>query len=231
MPGMHPPNIFGRLAVATATAIVIVALAILPFLSPAWVAFEQGRASAAEWTGFAPERLRSVTDAILHDLVIGPPTFDLALDGVPVLKPTEQSHMRDVRGVFAGFYALVVAAGVVLAGAAFLTRRSPGSRSAIWAAIRAAGKWLAVAIVVVGAVMAIAFDAAFEVFHRLFFKTGTYNFDPRTDRLVQLFPDQFWSETAMVVGGVILAAAIAVTVVAGRRVGRRADVSPEEAAA
>ena len=37
-------------------------------------------------------------------------------------------------------------------------------------------------------------------FHRIFFAGGTYLFDPRTERLVQLFPDQFWSETSIVLG-------------------------------
>ena len=67
-------NLGGRVAsVATglATAIVIVALTILPFLSPAWVAFEQGRAEAAAWTGYTTEELRVATDAILADLMFG----------------------------------------------------------------------------------------------------------------------------------------------------------------
>ena len=45
---------------------------------------------------------------------------------------------------------------------------------------------------------------AFEIFHRLFFAGGSYTFDPRTDRLVQLFPFDFWSETTLVVGGMIV---------------------------
>ena len=60
----------GRLAgllIGVATAIVIIAVAILPFLSPAWVGFEQDRAEAAAWTGFAPADLRTATNAILHD--------------------------------------------------------------------------------------------------------------------------------------------------------------------
>jgi integral membrane protein (TIGR01906 family) len=221
---MNLARLLGQLAVATAAAVVITALTIAPFLSPAWVAFEQDRAAAALWTGFAPGDLRSVTDAILHDLVIGPPAFDVALDGAPVLKPSERAHMQDVRGVFAGFYLVACGGGVLLAGAALLTRRSPGNRAVIWRAIRHGTRWLAATLVVVGALMAVAFDAVFEVFHRLFFKVGTYDFDPRTDRLVQLFPDQFWSETAMVVGAVIVIVAVAVAAVAGRRARRLGEV-------
>ena len=72
---------------------------------------------------------------------------------------------------------------------------------------------------VVGAFVVLAFEAVFEVFHRLFFSAGSYTFDPRTDRLVQLFPFQFWSETAIAVGAVALAAAILTTWHASRRAG------------
>ena len=51
-----------------ATAVVIVAIAMLPFLTPQWVAFEQGRAQATAWTGYTTPQLRAATDAILSDL-------------------------------------------------------------------------------------------------------------------------------------------------------------------
>jgi uncharacterized membrane protein len=66
-------------------------------------------------------------------------------------------------------------------------------------------------------VFGVAFDLAFEVFHRLFFAGGTYGFDPRTDRLVQLFPDQFWYETSIALGIVILVLALGLRLVAVRR--------------
>ena len=50
----------------------------------------------------------------------------------------------------------------------------------------------------------VAFDQAFEVFHELFFAGGTYTFDPATDRLVQLFPIQFWEETTLALGIVLV---------------------------
>ena len=118
------------LVIGISTALVIVALAILPFLTPAWVAFGQGRAQATAWTGFTEADLRTVTDAILADLVVGPPDFDVTLDGVPVLEERERQHMRDVRGVFAAFYALAAVGAVVLVAAFLLARgreRVPGS--------------------------------------------------------------------------------------------------------
>jgi integral membrane protein (TIGR01906 family) len=203
----------GWVAVAVATAVVLLAISIPPFLNPAWVSWEQGRADATAWTGYSTAELRTATNAILSDLILGPPRFDVAVAGEPVLSPAERSHMVDVRGVFLGLAVLAVVSVVVLV----VANRASRDRRAFWAAVRAGAAGLAVAVVAIGIVGAFAFDLAFEVFHRLFFAGGTYTFDPRTARLVQLFPERFWFETSTVVGVLILVLCAATWLVAGRR--------------
>jgi integral membrane protein (TIGR01906 family) len=201
--------------IAVATAIGVVAVTIPLFLNPIWVAFEQGRAQATAWTGFSDADLRTATDSILSDLVFGPATFDVAVAGTPVLEERERAHMRDVRGVFFGFFvaaAILVAVSVVMAA-----MRRPDQRPATWRAIRTGAVGLVGTLVVAGVVAFVAFDALFEVFHRLLFAGGSYTFDPRTDRLVQLFPFRFWQETAIAVGGVAIVVALALAAVANRR--------------
>jgi integral membrane protein (TIGR01906 family) len=201
---------------ALATAVVIVAVAILPFLTPAWVDFDQGWAGSIGATGFSHDELRTATGSILADLVVGPPDFDVAIRGVPVLNERERAHMRDVRSVFAGFALLALVAGIGLIGAVAGARRL-GHAERAWSAVRWGARGLAVGVVVAGVVAYFAFDTLFEAFHRVFFPGGTYTFDPTTDRLVQLFPDAFWSETTMAVGAVILVLTILVSRFAGRR--------------
>jgi integral membrane protein (TIGR01906 family) len=208
-------SLAGRAAsilVGVATAVVIVTAAVLPFLTPQWVAFEQGRSNAAAWTGYSTDELNAATGAVLSDLVVGPPDFDVAVRGEPVLDAREQGHMRDVRTVFLGLWALAALSVVVLALAA--RRRD---RGATWRAVRRGSLGLSVAVVALGVGSLVAFDAMFELFHRVFFPAGSYTFDPATERLVQLFPFQFWEETALVVGVVIVAVAFVVAAVAGRR--------------
>ena len=209
------------LATGVATALVVVALAILPFLNPVWVGFEQGRAEAAALSGFSPGDLAYVTNEILADLVIGPPDFDVELDGQPVLVEREREHMRDVRGVFAVFALTGVGAAALLL-LAYLGSRWFGvrSRAGFWRRLAGSGKAVAMVTVVGGVAGMVFFDLAFELFHRLFFPAGTYLFDPRTDRLVQLFPEQFWVETTIGVGIVVIVLSIALSVLAGRRAAR-----------
>ncbi len=201
----------GSILVGLATAVVIVAVAIAPLLSPPWVAFEQGRAEAAAWTGFSDGDLRVATDAILADLILGG-DFDVTLDGRPVLNDRERSHMADVRTVFRGLWVLALAGALILAIAT--GRADRGHR---WASVRRGALGLVISVVVVGVIGLVAFDQLFEVFHQMFFPAGSYLFDPTTDRLVQLFPFRFWEESATVAGSTIIALALVVAWFAGRR--------------
>ena len=56
---------------------------------------------------------------------------------------------------------------------------------------------------ILGAIAAVAFDTVFQVFHELFFPAGSFDFDA-SSKLIQLFPDQFWFETSLLLGVVIL---------------------------
>lgn len=214
------PERIAALATAVTASIVVIAIAILPFLTPTWVSFEQGRTHAAALAGFTEADLAIATNAILHDLVLGPPDFAVAVDGAPVLEERERSHMRDVRGVFAGFFLLAGVAAVGLVALVAGARRA-GHPERAWSAISTGMRGLIVGIVAAGVVAAVAFDQLFEIFHQLFFPAGSFTFDPRTDRLVQLFPFEFWSETTIVLGGVIVVVA-ALLSVATARLARRA---------
>ena len=195
-----------------AVALVILAVSIVPFFAPPWIAFAQDRAQAAAWTRFSAEDLRTATDAIVGDLILGPPEFDVEIGGAPVLDERERQHMRDVRVVFMGLYVAAAVSVVVLLVA---SRRR--DRVRLWRSIRRGAIGLVIATLVLGVVALVAFDQLFELFHRIFFPAGSYLFDPANDRLVQLFPFQFWEETAMAVGALIIALALLTAWIAWRR--------------
>lgn len=212
------------LVTGVALALVIVALAILPFLAPPWVAFAQGRAQADAWTGWTTGQLATVTNQVLADLVVGPPDFDATLDGVPVLNANERSHMRDVRGVFGAFF-LAAAGAAVLLAALLLASRGPGARARFWRRVERSGLAIAAVTVVGGLAGMLLFDQAFILFHEVFFPGGNYLFDPSTERLVQLFPQSFWVDSTIGVGVVVILLAL-LTAWAARRRGRAVERRP-----
>jgi len=217
----------GTVLVVLATPCVAVAVAVLLFLNPIWVGFDQGRSDVAQLTGYTPAQVSQVTGSILSDLVFGPPNFDVTVNGAPVLDVHERSHMADVRNVLMdlGLVALLAALILVATGLA--------SRGAwwFWRTVQAGGKVLVCGVVVVGLAFGFFFDQAFLLFHEIFFAPGTYMFDVRTEKLVQLFPDQFWSETSVAIAVAVLALALIVVFAAGRVAGRAAVAAPTSRAA
>jgi len=199
--------------VALATALVITGVAIALFFNPAWVSFAQSRADAAAYTGWTREQVDGVTRDIVLEVWFGPGTFEQQVAGRPVFDERERSHMADVRGVVLAFYALVAAGLAALVVAGVAARGSRWFRAAV--ALGAGG--LAVGAVAVGGAFLLFFDTAFTLFHQLFFAQGTWTFDPATDRLVQLFPYQFWTETSVAIAVVGLGLTIGVWAAARRR--------------
>lgn len=199
-----------------ALPLVLAGAVVALFFNPVWVSFEQGRSQVDAITGYSPAVVASVTGGILHDVTLGPPAFDQTVDGQPVLNAREREHMVNVHDVLLKFATVVLVALVALVLVATRGRRTAW----FWSAVAWSMTLLTVAVIVVGAFFAVAFDAAFELFHRLLFPAGSYDFDPRTNRLVQLFPDQFWSDTSIAIAIIGLAAAVAIALVA-RALARR----------
>jgi integral membrane protein (TIGR01906 family) len=220
--------------VVLATPCVVVAVAVMLFLNPVWVGFDQGRSDVTQLTGYTPGQVSQITGSILSDLVFGPPRFDVAVDGqtTPVLDAGERGHMADVRNVLLNLGLVALIAALALLAIGFASR---GGRW-FWAAVQAGGKLLVGGVVIVGLGFALFFDQAFLLFHQIFFAPGTYMFDIRTEKLVQLFPDQFWSETSVAIAAAVLVLGLIVVFAAGKIAGppepaARADPSapPEPA--
>ncbi|MEO5705349.1 MAG: DUF1461 domain-containing protein [Candidatus Limnocylindrales bacterium] len=209
---------------AAATALVLLGGSMAPFLAPPVVRFEQDRTEVGSFTGYSPDVLDHVTGSLLADLVLWQGDFGVQVKEANVLSDRERGHMRDVRSVFTGFWILVLA-GIAILAVGFRRARGTEARIAARRSVAGGARGLAVAIAVVGVFVIFAFDAAFEVFHRLFFSAGSYTFDPATDRLVQLFPEQFWSEISIAVGAVVVALSIATWWLARRRAARLAGAT------
>ena len=204
--------------VAMASVIVIIGVTIAIFFNPVWVGFAQDRAGVAEITGYSPAQVRTVTGAILSDVILGPPQFTVEVDGQPVLTETERGHMVDVFDVVRRALA-VLALAVAALTIVFATNRG---QAWPWRAVAAGSGGLVAVGVVTGIAVVFFFDAAFMLFHRVFFPQGNFMFDPETQRLVQLLPGQFWTESATAVTANALALAVIVTLVARRQARARA---------
>jgi integral membrane protein (TIGR01906 family) len=70
---------------------------------------------------------------------------------------------------------------------------------------------IAVAVLaVVGILAASGFESSWEGFHEVFFTNDLWQLDPDTDRLIQMFPEEFWFRAVLFVGALVLLQAVAI---------------------
>ncbi len=173
------------------------------------VAFDRGRYSAAyqqygraEAIGISEDDLMAVTDRLLDYLKGQSDTLEMeaSIQGViqPVFGERELLHMADVQRLFmAGFairrWSVIIAAcGIVLLLA---TQKKRAFYMLAWGYLAALGCFLLFAVVV-GIAMAVNFNQAFTLFHQLLFTNDLWLLDPRTDVLIQMFPEAFFEQMA-----------------------------------
>lgn len=193
-------SVWVTLARSVLTAILILTAAIaVPIL---WRGFYYAHIDAlalADNTPWSREQIVTAYDQML-DYCIGAADF-----GTGELRHSDEgaAHFADVRRLFILDLALAAAS----AGGLLLTlrlREKPvrGLGSAFWGA----GGLLAV-ICVTAALAATDFDRAFELFHALFFPgKSNWLFDPHTDEIIRVLPQEFFRNCALLIAGLIAVA-------------------------
>lgn len=198
-----------RLVAGIGTAIVIVGVAAAILLLPPVMNVGLEIGDSAAILGVPPEVARRASELSVQELLIGPGSFTFAATpgGPPFYGPAEAAHMQNVRVVVYAFFGLVLAGAVATVLA---TRRM--SRADSLRAVRLGAAGLVVVFAAVGLGLVFAFDTLFTLFHEIVFPAGGWQFDPTTQRIVQLYPTAFWEFAAGMLAG--LSVAIGLLVVA-----------------
>jgi cytochrome c oxidase subunit IV len=184
--------------------LVIVVAAVLVLATPIWMHFAI-TAAGGGIPGLSLDESLQVSDSTVNQLLFGPGDFRIetpctivrtncSLVGKVYLED-EAAHLRDARAVLYLFVALALAA-LALIVAALVHRPSDARR---WQQVALGGAGLAVGVIVLGVVAFVAFDAAFELFHRIFFPGGNWAF-PADSNMIRLYPEAFWQLTAAALG-------------------------------
>ena len=167
-----------------------------------------------------PEMRRAMGE--LRAYLFGPEEFlrinvtDTSGEAGPLFSPREVLHMRDVRHLIQGMFRAQEAALVVALGYPALRVLLDG-RSGVRGVARLV--WLGtagfnLAAIAFGATAALGFDRLFTRFHELSFSNDMWILDPDRDRLVQVFPFEFWQLSAGLLIGLTLAESVLLGVVA-----------------
>jgi len=124
----------------------------------------------------------------------------------------ETGHMRDVKSLMRVVYrANEVSLAIVLAYVACVVLWTGERSIAGLARLSLAGVGCGVAVVgIIGVFALTGFDQAWTTFHEIAFRNDLWRLDPETDRLIQMFPEPFWEEATLIVGGLTLVQAVLV---------------------
>ena len=218
-----------RILLSLATAIVVLAVALLVLLTPIWTHFAHSLSYYAGDTmctfptdralcyGLTGEDVVAVSDQTIHALIF---TGDFSFtgpgslaNGQPLYTADEQSHMRDVRVVLYGFLALAIASVAFI-----LVAVSRAPRDVVrWKAIGRGGIWLIVTMAVLGVFAFVAFDTVFTLFHEIFFPGGNWSF-PADSHLILTYNETFWELCSAGLFALSVFGAIIVWVLARARV-------------
>ena len=188
------------------TVLITVVAAVLLLLTPPWMHFAipaSGGSVSSSFFGDLPQAALTVSDQTVNELLFGPGTFEIEMpcDWMKscqlefVYSPDEAAHLRDARAVLYVFLGLAVLSALFVAAA--LLRQPRDVRR--WRAVSRGGSALVVAMIVLGVFAVVAFDAAFELFHRVFFPGGNWEF-PADSNLIRLYPYAFWQLTSGALG-------------------------------
>ncbi len=191
-----------RVVIGVGVALSILGLAVVALLDPLYIHAALDGAGSAGILGMTASATHNVSDRTIAELVFGPATFAFpATPGGPrFYDAAEASHLRDASNLLHAFLALVAVGAIALFVTLVPRRRDPGA----WRAVQGGAVALAAAFCAIGLFFAVAFDAAFTLFHEIFFPQGNWEFNVATERMVQLYPTPFWELITMTLAAVTL---------------------------
>ena len=128
-------------------------------------------------------------------------------NGEPAFQAREIKHMLDVRVLMATVFPLALVSLALLVVLTIVFRKSTQYRDVVPQGLGAGSILTLVLLVGLIAYVLLNFDSFFLTFHRLFFEGDTFMFR-LDDTLIRLYPEQLWSDAAILIG--VLTAVMAV---------------------
>jgi integral membrane protein (TIGR01906 family) len=213
------PTLIAQTYLAISMPFLIALVGIRLVMTPLFLQIEYTRPDFPEdYYGFTTEDRLTYAPYALNYLLNGDDLSYLGNlefpDGKAMYNARELKHMRDVKTVTDTAYLAAVLGGLmaIIAGVYLGRKNASALRITLFR-----GGIFTIAIIVSIVVVALAnWDYFFTGFHTLFFANGTWRFE-YSDTLIRLFPEQFWFDASLTIGGITILTAVIIIALTWRR--------------
>lgn len=125
---------------------------------------------------------------------------------VALFNPREIGHMRDVKSLMQGVFRIQELSFVYVAAyVCFVVLWSRERSLRRFARLLVVSGLMTLSLLgLTAAAMLVGFEQLFVQFHLLSFSNDLWQLNPATDRLIQMFPLEFWFQVSMVIGVVTM---------------------------
>ncbi|WP_281815102.1 TIGR01906 family membrane protein [Vallitalea longa] len=164
------------------------------------------------------EELTRVTKNMIEYLKGSRDTLDMkaVIDGKEqeVFGEREKSHMVDVKKLFViGTYIRNISFIILIVAIAYMVLRNKKLLIVTLSMVKYVFAVIIMLILILGSLLLINFNKYFTIFHEIFFSNDLWLLDPKTDILINMVPEVFFFQTAMIVLGIFVTSVIVLLII------------------
>ncbi|WP_113675365.1 TIGR01906 family membrane protein [Vallitalea guaymasensis] len=171
-----------------------------------------------EQTNMSLDELTKVTKNMIAYLKDSRKTLDMkaVIDGKEqeVFGEREKSHMVDVKKLFViGTYMRNISFIILVIAIGYMVLRNKKLLTITFSMVKYVFAVIIMLILILSGLLLIDFNKYFTIFHEIFFSNDLWLLDPKTDILINIVPEIFFFQTAMIILGIFVVSVVVTLVI------------------
>ena len=171
-----------------------------------------------EQTNMSLDELTKVTKNMIAYLKDSRRTLDMkaVIDGKEqeVFGEREKSHMVDVKKLFViGTYMRNISFIILVIAIGYMVLRNKKLLTITFSMVKYVFAVIIMLILILSGLLLIDFNKYFTIFHEIFFSNDLWLLDPKTDILINIVPEIFFFQTAMIILGIFVVSVVVTLVI------------------